>query len=42
MLLGLCLGGVIGGAIGVRMHFKTLREADDVLEHISELKDMQE
>ena len=42
MLLGLCLGGVIGGAIGVRMHFKTLREADDVLEHIRELKDMQE
>lgn len=40
LLLSALIGGVIGGIIGVRMHNKTIRDADDVLEHIRELKDM--
>ncbi len=37
LLMCACVGGGIGGFIGIRMHFKTLHEADEVLEHIHDL-----
>ena len=40
ILLSALIGGAIGGAIGMRMHFKTLREVDEVIDHIHELKEM--
>lgn len=37
ILIGALIGGCIGGAIGIKLHFKTLREVDEVLEHIHDL-----
>lgn len=37
ILAAAAIGGLIGGAIGVRLHFKTIHEADEILEHIREL-----
>lgn len=40
VLLSGLIGGAIGGAIGMRMHFKTLRDVDEVIDHIRELKEI--
>ncbi len=37
LLICAFVGGCIGGIIGIKMHFKTLHEVDEVLEHIHEL-----
>ena len=37
LIIAALIGGCIGGAIGIRMHFKTLHEVDEVLEHIHDL-----
>ena len=37
LLLGVGLGGIIGGIIGLRMHFKTQSEYREVLDQIEEL-----
>ena len=37
ILLAAAIGGLIGGAIGIRLHFKTIHEADEILEHIQDL-----
>lgn len=42
MLAGALIGGLIGGSIGLWIHFRTLHEADEVLEHIKELKEFEE
>lgn len=36
-LLAGIVGGVIGGAIGITKHFKTIRQADEVLLHLEDL-----
>lgn len=36
-LLAGIVGGVIGGAIGLTKHFKTIRQADEVLLHLEDL-----
>lgn len=42
MLAGALIGGIIGGAIGLWIHFRTIREADEVLEHINEFQQLKE
>ena len=36
-LIGACVGGVIGAIIGLKAHFKVIRETDKVLKNINEL-----
>lgn len=40
ILISAVVGVLIGGIIGIRMHNKVIREADEVLEHIRDMKDM--
>ena len=42
MLAGALIGGIIGGAIGLWIHFRTIHEADEVLEHINEFQQLKE
>lgn len=42
MLAGALIGGLIGGSIGLWIHFRTLHEADEVLEHINEFQQLKE
>ena len=37
LIIAAQIGGCIGGAIGIRLHFKTLHDVDEVLEHIRDL-----
>lgn len=39
LLIGLATGAVIGGIIGLRIHFRTLKKIDEMLAQIKELKD---
>ena len=36
-LIGACVGGLIGAVIGLKAHFKVIRETDKVLKNINEL-----
>ena len=38
-ILGGIVGGVIGAFFGLRMHFKVVRMADDILGHIKDLQE---
>lgn len=42
MLIGSVIGALIGLAIGLWIHFRTLHEADEVLEHINEFQQLKE
>ena len=42
LIIGGVIGGIIGGAIGLWIHFRTLHEADEVLEHIKEFQQLEE
>lgn len=37
-LIGAVLGLIIGGAIGLKMHFKTQRQYQEILQHIEEIR----
>ena len=41
-LIGACVGGVIGAIIGLKAHFKVIRDTDKVLKNISELMQQKE
>lgn len=42
MLIGSVIGALIGLAIGLWIHFRTLHEADEVLEHIKEFQQLKD
>lgn len=42
VLAGALIGGLIGGSIGLWIHFRTIHEADEVLEHINEFQQLKE
>jgi hypothetical protein len=42
LIIGGVIGGIIGGAIGLWIHFRTIHEADEVLEHIKEFQQLEE
>lgn len=42
LLLSALVGGVIGGVIGVKIHYKTIHDADEVLDYLQELKNLKE
>ena len=42
MLIGSVIGGLIGGIIGLWIHFRTIHEADEVLEHIKEFQQLKD
>ena len=42
LIIGGVIGGIIGGTIGLWIHFRTLHEADEVLEHINEFQQLKE
>ena len=41
-LIGGCVGGLIGAVIGLKAHFKVIRETDNVLKNINELMQYKE
>lgn len=41
-LIGITFGGVIGGIIGNMSHRKTIKQADEILQHILDIKEQQE
>ena len=42
MLIGAVIGGLIGGSIGLWIHFRTIHEADELLEHINEFQQLKD
>ena len=41
-LIGGCVGGLVGAVIGLKAHFKVIRETDNVLKNINELMQYKE
>jgi hypothetical protein len=42
LIISGAIGGIIGAIIGLWFHFRTLHEADEVLEHIKEFQQLEE
>jgi hypothetical protein len=42
MIIAGAIGGIIGGIIGLWIHFRTIHEAEEVLEHIKEFQQLEE
>ena len=39
MIAGVAIGAVIGGIVGIKIHYRTIRKIDEMLAQIKELKE---